>query len=162
MVSLESGFERSLKEALLDDVERQLTGTRGNLIFETIQRSHEILEQYGQEHDYDVQGVIESLQQPEVVRSGSTVSVRWGWDHPAAPFFQLGTSDHTIQGNPVLSFVWEDPPQWVRKEFEQARGGGGQFESGWRVFFAEVDVQGLPASRFVREALRWLRRELEA
>lgn len=157
---LDNSFEDKLQEALLEELEQKLIGESGNLIHQFVQQAHDVLREYGNTHDYDVEPIIESLGQPQVERSDNSITITIGWDHPAAPHFEFGTSDHTVEGDPVLSFVWSDPPSWVRKEFNQARGGGGQFESGWRVFFAEVDVQGLPESRFVRRALDWLRREV--
>jgi hypothetical protein len=153
MTTLNSGFEDDLREALLDDVERELVGKQDNLVFQFVDRAHEVLEEYGQRHDYDVEPVIESLGQPEVDRGEGYITVRIGWSHEAAPYFQMGTSDHEIQGNPVLSFIWESPPTWVRHEFDREGDG-------FRVFLPEVDVSGLPESRFVRSALDWLRREV--
>jgi hypothetical protein len=75
--------------------------------------------------------------------------------------WEFGTSDHTVSGDP-LSFVWEDPPQWVREEFDQARGSGGRFRSGWRVFLPETDVSGLEESRAIRDSLNGFRRLLRA
>ncbi len=77
--------------------------------------------------------------------------------------WEFGTSDHHVDGDPVLSFVWSGPdvPQWVRKEFDQARDPSGQFRSGWRVFLPDVDVSGLPESRAIRDAFNGLRRLLE-
>jgi len=78
---------------------------------------------------------------------------RWEW----------GTSDHTVSGSKVLSWVWSGPdvPQWVREEFDQARDESGQFRSGWRVFFDSVDVSGLPEARAIRDALNAFRRLLK-
>lgn len=161
-VQLAGDFEDKLEEAVLDAAEQAFVGERGNLVHQAIQRSHEILRSYAQENDYDVESIIDSLGLTQVDRQEGRLVVRWGWTHPAAPFFEFGTSTHTVEGNPVLSFVWEDPPRWVRQEFEQARSSGGQFASGWRVFFAEVEVEGIPESRFVRDALRWLETEVTA
>lgn len=153
MVELESGFEDALREALLDDIEHEFVGKQNNLVHQFVQKAHDRLREYGREFDYDVEPVIESLGQPEVDRGRGYITIRIGWDHPAAPYFQLGTSEHTIQGDPVLSFVWEDPPTWVRHEFDREGDG-------FRVFLPEVEVAGLPESRFVRDALNWLRRHV--
>lgn len=159
-MELAADFESQLQDALMDSIEHEFVGQRNGLVHQTIQRSHDILREYGQRHGYDVEPVIDSLGQVDVERTDNRLTVRWGWAHPAAPHFQMGTSDHHIDGDPVLSFIWENPPAWVREEFDQGRDTQGQFVSGWRVFFSSVDVEGLPESRFVREALAWLRREV--
>jgi hypothetical protein len=113
------------------------------------------------ESEYDLEFLKDAMYGPVVEGSGEGAVVRFGFDDYRAEFFEFGTSAHTIEGDP-LSFVWEDPPQWVRDEFDQARGSGGRFESGWRVFFESVDVDGVDEVRFMREALRVLAREAAA
>lgn len=152
-MNLEAGFEDDLREALLDDAERQLVGEQGNLVFQLIQQAHDILRAYGQRNDYDVEPVIESLGQVDVDRGRDSLTIRVGWEHEAAPFFELGTSDHTVEGNPLLSFVWEDPPAEVQEQWPNEGDGV-------RMIIDEVSVSGLPESRYVRDALHWLRREL--
>jgi hypothetical protein len=151
-LELDRDFEAKAREAMLDDVEATLVGEADPLVFDAIQQSHEALRDFSDQYP-GVESVIESLGQPEVERDGDSVTVRWGWDHPAAPFFEFGTSEHTIDGDPVLSFVWEDPPQWVREEF-------GREGDGWRVFFGSVEVSGIDETRFTRIGLRWLRFQL--
>lgn len=160
MTTLEAGFEDKLVEAVMDDVESKVIDEPGNLTHRFLQTVHENLREYGRRYDYNVEPVIDSLGLPEVRRTDNELVIRVGWDHPAAPYFEFGTSRHTIQGKPVLSFVWENPPDWVTTEFEQERGSGGRFESGYRVFLPEVEVEGLPEGRFIRDALRWLELQL--
>lgn len=151
---LEAGFEDALATALLDDAEHELVGQEDPLVFQAIQKSHGVLLTYGLQHGYDVEPIIDALGQVDVERGDRHLSITWGWNHEAAPYFHFGTSDHTVDGDPVLSFVWEDPPQWVQEEFE-AEGAG------WRVFFGSVDVSGIPESRFVTAAIEWLRETLQ-
>lgn len=154
---LDSSFEADLREAVLDDIEATLVGRQGNLVHRFVQRVHATLRAYGERHDYDAEPLIESLGQPQVSRGPRGVVVRVGWDHEAFPYFEYGTSEHTIEGDPVLSFVWEDrhdPPPWVAREFEREGDG-------FRVFLPEVEVAGLPESRAIRDAMHWLRRELQ-
>lgn len=156
MATLASDFEEQLLEALLDELEHEFIGKRNNLVHQTVQQAHDILRAYGDAHDYDVEPIIESLGQPEVTRTENSIQVRIGWGHPAAPYFQMGTSPHTVEGDPVLRFVWEDAPQGVREKWDHTERVDGDPV----VFLPEVDVDGLPESRFVRDALHWLRREL--
>ncbi|MEF8825437.1 MAG: hypothetical protein V5A34_05600 [Halapricum sp.] len=159
MSSLASSFEADLRDAVLDDVEQ---AARNTLAEQFAVRAGGRLLEYGRTHDYNVEPIIEAAES-DVERRGDMVVVRWGWPKPAI-WFEYGTSDHTITPTDadVLSFVWEDPPQWVREEFDRARDASGRFSSGWRVFFPSVDVDGLPESRFIRDTLRWLEQELRS
>ena len=148
MATLERGFEDNLQDALLDAAEHELVGKRDNLVFQAIQQSHEALRDYADQYP-GIESIIESLGEVDVDRTESGITVHYGWEHPAAPYFAFGTSEHTIDGDPVLSFVWEDPPEWVQEEFEQEGDG-------YRVFFDSVDVSGIDETRFVRVGLRWL------
>jgi len=161
-VKLEADFEQKAREALLDDVQTTLVGEQANLIYEFVELVHTNLRAYGQRHGYDVESTIDSLGQPEVDRSTNTISVTIGWESEQMGRWEFGVSPHTIDGDPLLSFVWENPPQWVRQEFDQARTGGGQFASGWRVFFQSVDHPGIPESRAIRDAMNGLRRVIQA
>lgn len=160
-MKLEAGFEDKIQAAAMDDVEQGLVGEQGNLVHEAIQQSREALMDF--EDEYNVGPIWDSLEGPEVSRTDESITVRWRFAHEASGFFEFGTPDHyRIEGDPILSFVWEDPPQWVKREFDQARSTGGQFKSGWRVFFPSVDSgEGIKETRFTRWGLRWLRWQLE-
>lgn len=162
MTTLADSFEADLREALLDEAEHDLVGGQANLVFQFVELVHSNLRSYGNRHGYDVESTIESLGTPEVDRSSDTISVTVGWESEQMSRWEFGVSPHTIDGNPVLSFVWENPPEWVREEFDQARGEGGQFESGWRVYFPSVDHPGIPESRAIRDALNGLRQVLRS
>lgn len=161
MATLESGFEDKLQKALLDEIEQKFIGEEANLAYQFVELVHTRLRAYAERNGYDVEGTIESLQAPELTRSGNRVTVRVGWADEQMARWEFGVSEHTIDGDPVLSFVWQDPPQWVREEFDQARGGGGQFASGWHVFLPEVDHPGIPESRAIRDSLHALRRVMQ-
>lgn len=154
-VSVASTPTDAAREALLDGVEETLVGARGNLVYQAIQQAHSNLEAYGSRHGYSVGSVVDSLAftPSDASRTARSVSVKWFWTHPAAEFFEFGVSPHTIDGDPLLSFIWEDPPTWVTEEFEQEGDG-------YRVFFRSVDHPGVPASRAIRDSLNWLRREV--
>jgi hypothetical protein len=169
MATLNSGFEGDLEEALLDDAETRLVGEFDNLVARLIEIIHTELRAYADRHGYDVESTIASLATPEVTRSGGRIEVLVGWESEQMARWEFGTSAHTIDGNPILSFVWtddnkrgDDPPQWVREEFDQARDSEGQFRSGWRVFLPEVTVDGLPESRAIRDGIRAFRQVIES
>lgn len=143
-------LEDDAREALLDEIEDK---AHEELVPEVQTHAHELLREYGQRHDYDVDSIIEAGE-TEVVRKRDRVTVRFGWPEPAI-YVEYGTVAHVVEakGADALSFVWEDPPQWVQEEFEPEGDG-------YRVFLPEVEVDGIPESRFIRDTLHWLRRRL--
>jgi len=145
MTSLPS-FEADARDALLDELEAH---AREEIAPAVQQHAHDILEAYGRRHDYNVESII-AAGETAVERRGDRVVVRWGWPEPAI-FFERGTVDHVVKARnaDVLSFIWEDPPGWVREEYEREGDG-------YRVFLPEVEVSGLPESRFIRDTLNWL------
>jgi hypothetical protein len=153
-MTVASGFEDGLGDAVLDATERRAREEVAPLLRERIQS---LLRNYGRRHDYRVQPVVEATR-TSVDRAGGTVTVRAELPHPAY-LFEVGTDAHEITPTnaDVLSFIWErrhDPPQWVREKYEREGDG-------WRVFLPKVEVEGLPEGRFVRDALHDIRRELE-
>lgn len=149
-------WEDAAAEAALDEAAAEYLGADG-FIPNAIEKAHERLREYAREFDYRIESVIDSLQGPEIVeQSDRHFRIRFGWDHEAAPYLEWGTSDHTVEGDPILSFIWEDrhnPPDWVAEEYEREGGG-------YRVFLPEVEVAGVRETRFARHALDWLRREV--
>lgn len=165
MATLEASFERDLQEAMLDEVESEFIGQRANLAYQFVELVHTNLRAYAQRNGYDISVTIDSLGTPAVERTDDGLTITVGWESDQMARWEFGTSDHTVDGNPVLSFVWEarhDPPDWVREEFDQARASSGEFRSGWRVFLPSVEVDGIPESRAIRDALNALRRLLES
>lgn len=152
-MNLDSDFERDLREAALDNIEAELIGQDG-LAQQVQTKAHELLRAYGQRHEYKVETLIEAGE-VGVDRQPGRVVARWGWPEPAI-FFERGTVDHAVRAKnaDVLSFIWEDPPRWVREEFDREGDG-------WRVFLPKTEPSGLPESRFIRDALNWLRRRLQ-
>lgn len=143
-----SEFKADARDAVLDDLEQH---AREEIAPTVRNHANGLLRSYGQRNDYDVAPIIDAAE-TEVKRRGDEVVVRWGWPEPAI-FFERGTVDHVVEADeaPVLSFIWEDPPQWVQEEFDREGDG-------WRVFLPKVEVDGLPESRFIRDTLNWLRR----
>jgi hypothetical protein len=169
VTTLEQSFEADLREATLDAVQSEVAGQQANLVFQFVELVHARLRAYATRHNYDVESTIDSLAVPEVDRTDNSLSVTVGWESEQMARWEFGTSEHTIDGDPVLSFVWaetdtpaDDPPQWVREEFDQARDAEGQFRSGWRVFLPEVTVAGIPESRAIRDAINGLRQVLKS
>lgn len=160
MATLEPGFETKARIAFKEEIEQTLYNEPGNLAHWFTQRVAERFRAYGSRFDIDVGPIIESMEVVEAERTLNGARIRVEWKHRASGIFEMGATPHRIRGNPVLSFVWTNPPQWVREEFDQARSGGGQFQSGWRVFLPEVQHPGVPEARAIRDTLLELRRRL--
>lgn len=161
-MKLHGHFERKLEESLLEEAADEATGQQG-LVMQAVAQSHVQLRRFKDE--YNVEPIIDSF---AITRAGPVIDpvsgrvrVTWKYTHDATEYFEFGTSFHRVDGNPILSFVWEDPPQWVTEVFDQARSSGGQFRRGYRVFLSSVHVAGIQETRFIRHGLRWLRHELE-
>ena len=152
-MTLDSDFEDTVRDAMLD---RALQQARETWVPEMVAQSHERLRQYGGVNDYDVEPVIAALNQPRVTRDGDRIVARWGWSHEAAPFFNTGVSPHTIEGDPILSFIWADAPPEVRAIFSDTE----RVDGDPRVFFGSVEHPGIPDSQYVDVGIRWLRRHV--
>lgn len=151
-MELDGDFEDDLRAAVMDDVERTLAEDR--LIEQAIERSHERLQTVADRNGYDVENVIGSLEGPDIKREDNRIRIEWGWTHEAANLFATGTDDHVIQGNPVVSFIWEGAPQDIVAQFSE------RWDPSPRVYFSEVEVSGIEQSRYTRHGLRWLENEL--
>jgi hypothetical protein len=153
MAKLESRFEETLLDALLDDIEATL---REEMLPRATEYSHKVLRRYGDANDYDVEGVIDSLQEPVVERESNRITARWGWDAEESLYFALGVDPHRIEGDPVLRFVWEDAPADIREQFSDTERVDGDPV----VYLGSVDHPGIPRSDFVRAGLRQLERKV--
>jgi hypothetical protein len=150
-------FERDLRDAVLDDAEEQVVEMYAENFVDLV---HARLRSYGKKHDYDVESTIESFEGVEVDRTRNGLHLEATWASEQMERWEFGTDDGITRRGDPLSFVWEDPPQWVREEFDQARSSGGQFQSGWRVFLPETTPDGIKESRAFRDSLNGLRRLL--
>lgn len=157
MTTLESAFERKLTDAVLDDVEAKVFGESDNVTFRAIQAAHDRLRDYGNRYGYDVEPVIDSMQVVDAERTNRGVRVRVEWGHEAAGFFHYGTSPHRVEGNPVLSFLWEDAPADVKAQFPDTE----RVDGDPRVYFPEVTISGLPESRYVETFLKSMQAQLQ-
>lgn len=156
VASVSSALPDDGAESLVADIERDLVGKQGNLVFQSVRVAHGTLRSYGSRNDYAVEPITESVEILETSRSQREFRVRWGWTHEAATYFQFGVAPHTIDGNPILSFIWEDAPQGVREMFANTE----RVDGDPRVFFRSVDHPGIPASRYVQGGINWLIQEL--
>lgn len=126
-----------------------------DLAFEAARRANtagqEILQAEGDELDYETFPVVQSATRAQW--DDARDAYVFGYTHPAARFFNDGTQTHEIVADEaeVLAFEWPDAPPEVQEMFEST------FPT---VFFPSVEVEGLPAIRYVerglRQGLKWL------
>lgn len=140
----------AIREQYLDSVYSTLVGAEGNLVFQAIQQAHDQLEAYGSENDYRVESIIDSFQGVEADRSADRITASWSWSHEAAAFYEFGTSDHTVGGDPVLVFEFDAAEYPYLDEM---------FPEG-TAFLPQTNPSGLPEARWVRDSLTWFRREV--
>ncbi|RQG93733.1 hypothetical protein [Natrarchaeobius oligotrophus] len=146
-MDLDDSFEDDLREALLDDVERKLEEEIGPQL-ERIAREN--WQEYAARNGYDIEHVWEEVEGPFVERDAGSVGVRLEWPGLTA-LFEHGVSPHTIQGNPILSFHWESPPEGTRPP------GAPEHVVAEEVNWGSV-TGGIPAARAIRNALADVRR----
>jgi hypothetical protein len=135
---------------VLDEAEAELVGNTRSLVYQAMRVSHGTLRSYASRNDYDAEPIIDSFAGVEISRSDTELEVSWRWEHEVAAFYNNGTSDHTIEGDPVLVFRFDGDEYPHLKEM---------FPDG-TAFLPEVDVSGLPESRFVQAGINWLRQEV--
>lgn len=150
-IAVPSAPSDAARQALLDSVERTMVGARDNLVFQSVQRVHGRLERYaGRVGDYKVDSLIESFAGVDSQRDRTSIHVEWSWAHEAFRFMEFGTSDHTVEGDPLLVFQFDA----AKYPYLEEMFGDGP------AFLREVEVSGIPESRAVRDSLNWLRREV--
>ena len=160
MTTLESDFEDTLREVVLDEAEKQAP----EIGEELMEIAEEKWRQYAKANDYDIDHVWRDAEGPDVTRGDREVRIQIRW--PFSSQFEFGVDPHVIEASDadMLAFPW---PEMEGVEF----GNTGQtfdevFEETWPiVFFPEVDwgseSGGIPKARAVRDSLRELRGELQ-
>jgi hypothetical protein len=149
-VSVEDALAEEFQQRFLDRTRRTLVGVENNLVSQTVQQAHDQLRSYGTSHNYAVEPIIASFAGVEVEQSQTSLQVSWAWDHQAAAFTEFGTSDHTVDGDPLLVFSFSE---------SEYPGLAEMFPDG-TAFLPQVEVSGLPEGRWVRDSLNWFRREV--
>lgn len=151
MADLDREFESNAREAFLDDAEAKLYREADNIAFDLLQTANDNLDAYGRSNDYDTEPVQQSGKVTETSRGANSVSATLEWDHEAAGFFEVGTSRHPVEGDP-LAFEFD----------AQEYPGLAEMFPGGTAFLQRVEVSGLPAGRWLRDAITSLRARLQA
>ena len=150
MTTLDSSFEDALAEAILDEAERWLQEEIGPQLK---QAARENFEAYASANDYDIEHIWEDAEGPFVERDGDSIELRIEWPELTA-LFEFGVSPHTIEGDPVLSFVWKAPPEGTRPP------GAPKHVQAQEVNWGSV-TGGIEESRAIRDAMTEIRRRMQ-
>ncbi|WP_254768231.1 hypothetical protein [Salinilacihabitans rarus] len=149
-LDLERGFEAKLREAVLDDIEQRLREDLGPALEET---ARENWEAYASRNGYDIEHVWEEAEGPFVGRDGDGVTLRIEWPGLSA-LFEFGVEPHTIEGSPLLAFIWEDAPADVVEQH-----GEDPLMVRQKVNWGS-ETGGIPESQAIRDALEQFRQEV--
>ncbi|QRY26362.1 hypothetical protein [Halobacterium sp. BOL4-2] len=131
------------RQAFLDSAESALVGASGNLISQCVAEAHDNLASYASSQGYDIGFLENEFAGVEVDRGQRSLTVEWSWDSELASYYEFGVAPHTIRGDP-LHFYWAAKDQWIQTD-----------EVNWG-----SETGGIPESRWVRDSLHWLRREV--
>lgn len=145
---LDSGFEDSLREATLDEAEDKARNEIGPRLKRVAQENWQT---YANRHDYDIEHIWNDATL-EVDRDDDSVSIRIEWPGLTA-LFEWGVDPHTIEGNPILSFTWQGPPEGTRP------AGAPKHIVADEVNWGSV-TGGIPESRAIRDAMDDIEGEL--
>jgi hypothetical protein len=142
-VAVPDAVNDSARQAFLDSAEQALVGQRGNLVSQAVQEAHENLQAYASQQGYDIEFLESEFAGVDVDRGQRALTVEWAWESELAAYYEFGVAPHTIRGDP-LHFYWAEKDQWIQTD-----------EVEWG-----SETGGIPESRWVRDSLHWLRREV--
>lgn len=143
-----SDFESSLRDALLDEAEREVADARDQLVAD----AESGFRSYAGRNGYDIDHIWRDVVTSAVDRRRNAVSTRVEWP-PLTALFEYGVDPHTITGNPLLAFNWPAPPQGTRPP------GAPSYVVAESVNWGSV-TGGIDASRAIRNALDGMRADL--
>lgn len=101
---------------------------------------------------YEADSILDSLVGPVIDSNppgDRLVRVVWAFEHEAARYFEFGTTDHQVDGDPLAIPIEELAPE-IREQFD-----------GDVAFFQSVNVSGLDETRFTRDSRAALRRAIQ-
>lgn len=138
-MTLDSDFEAKLQAAVLDDVEQTLKDEIGPQLKQVAEDN---FKNYAQANGYDIEHVWQDAElSVERGRDSVTVTVEWPG---LTALFEFGVDPHTIEGDPLLHFYWEEQDRWVQAE-----------EVNWG-----SETGGINEAGAIRDAMAQIRRQL--
>ena len=72
------------------------------------------------------------------------------WTHPHADKIEVGVKPHTIEGDPILVFEWQNIPDDVAEQFRPQWEDPDSFLDEPEVAFTKVEHPGIPAVGYIR------------
>jgi len=138
-MNLSSSFEDKLREAVQDKIEQKVREEIGP---DLVRVAEENWKAYASRNGYDIDHVWEDVEHT-VERTPNGISIVVEWPELTA-LFEFGVDPHTIDGNPLLHFYWDEIGQWVTTD-----------NVDWG-----SETGGIPESRAIRDALNQTRRDL--
>jgi len=76
------------------------------------------------------------------------------WTHPHADKIEVGVKPHVIEGDPLLVFEWQNIPDEVAAQFEDAWNDPDNFLEEPQVAFTKVNHPGIPAVGYIRKGFQ--------
>ena len=138
-MNLSSSFEDKLREAVQDKIEQKVREEIGP---DLVRVAEENWKAYASRNGYDIDHVWEDVEHTvEQTPNGISIVVEWP---ELTALFEFGVDPHTIDGNPLLHFYWDEIGQWVTTD-----------NVDWG-----SETGGIPESRAIRDALNQTRRDL--
>lgn len=150
MTDLGGDFENELREALLDEAEDVVDEETDNLK----DLSEEFFRVYAAENGYDISHIWRDATRTPVQRSRRSVRASVSWPALTA-LFEYGVDPHTIEGDPLLAFNWDAPPEGTRPP------GAPSYVVSDSVNWGSV-TGGIDAARAIRNSLDEVRSDLRS
>ena len=76
------------------------------------------------------------------------------WTHPHADKIEVGVKPHVIRGDPLLVFEWQNIPDEVAAQFEDAWNDPDNFLEEPQVAFTKVNHPGIPGVGYIRKGFQ--------
>ena len=165
-MTAELGDERSFKNAL-----REAAGVAGReeikaAVDDAVQIANRALREAGANppegatlDEWSVEAIADSVEvyweqgesEGELEQGNALVAE---WTHPHADKIEVGVKPHVIEGDPLLVFEWQNIPDEVAAQFEDAWNDPDNFLEEPQVAFTKVNHPGIPAVGYIRKGFQ--------
>jgi len=165
-MTAELGDERSFKNAL-----REAAGVAGReeikaAVDDAVQIANRALREAGANppegatlDEWSVEAIADSVEvyweqgesEGELEQGNALVAE---WTHPHADKIEVGVKPHVIEGDPLLVFEWQNIPDEVAAQFEDAWNDPDNFLEKPQVAFTKVNHPGIPGVGYIRKGFQ--------